>query len=139
MTTSSSPLPPSELYAVLVIDGDDAYFTDINDGTAGHDRSDQRDIGTRKQAVDFMARWPYGYHLCRVLGDGAFEAALAAAKEEGRREGLALLREKLAAERDDAAIDAKERDGEGSHESGYVTGLTWAIDVLDSATKEKGS
>lgn len=62
------------------------------------------------------------------------EAAIAVAREEGRREErervFADLRDRFVLERDDAAIDAKERG-----EPDYVKGITWAIDVLDRAAK----
>lgn len=56
--------------------------------------------------------------------------AIAAAVKAERERVLGDLRDRLALERDDAAIDAKERG-----EPDYVKGISWAIDVLDGVVK----
>lgn len=62
------------------------------------------------------------------------DAALAAAREEGRISGLAALRERMLVEGDVLAWGSA---GEGFSE--YEEGVSWALDLLDKALKEAAS
>ena len=71
--------------------------------------------------------------IVRILPDGAHEAAIAKAREEGAADARDDLRDRLVGERDDARLDAA-----GDGEVGYVKGVTFAIEVLDARATEAG-
>jgi hypothetical protein len=138
------PAPPvaeaEGRYAVLQDGGTPAGFFPMRECPMDSDTTSTRDeaIGrvARMRATDTRRST---YEVMRILPDGAHEAAIAAAREEGRREGwleaVTMLREGLTAEREDAKADMDNRDTE-SHEAGYVAGVTWAIAQINEAVRE---
>lgn len=82
-------------YAVITEEGGDAYFQDINDGSDGWPRDDQRAVGSREMAVAFLGRWPSSNRLVRILADGEHEAAVEAARREERERVLEVVRDVL--------------------------------------------
>ena len=73
-------------YAVLNANGGDVWFEDF-------DRVDDptRHVGTRKEALALRPHPHLTPEVVRILPDGAHEAALAAAREEGRREAAGRI------------------------------------------------
>jgi hypothetical protein len=91
-----------------------------------------RQMGTYEQAKAAAAE--RGGNVVRILPDGAHEAAIAAAREEGRISGLAALRERMVDEGDVLAWGSA---GEGL--SDYESGISWALGLLDKALKGPAS
>lgn len=127
-----APVEAGERYACLVEqDGTGVFFQDLRGGFQ------VREVASREEAVEASREWLQVATVVRILPDGAHEAAVKEAREQGRVEALADVRKRVTdattAMRDIAIKSPGSTDAHRARQLGKVDGLLMAVGEIDTA------